>query len=69
MALKSIRVHWKGADGAVWSEGGSINGKVTDAEILKYYVGNTFNVGKGENDYMAVCTGVDFLDKPKNKGV
>jgi hypothetical protein len=68
MALRSFRTHWKGEDGAVWSEGGSMNGKITDSEILAYYVGNTFNVGKGEHDYMAVCTAVDILDKPITEG-
>lgn len=66
MALRPIRTHWKGEDGAVWSEGGSING--TNVEILDYYVGKWFNAGKGEHDYMAVCTAVEFLDKPITEG-
>lgn len=67
MALRSIKTHWKGEDGAVWVDGTSING--TDAEILAYYVDKWFNVGKGEHDYMAVCTAVEFLDKSESEGV
>jgi len=39
----------------------NING--TNAEILKYYVGNEFNLGDGAGgDLMAKATSVEFLD-------
>ena len=41
----------------------NING--TNAEILKYYVGNEFNLGDGAgDDLMAKATSVEFLDVP-----
>lgn len=52
---RSIVVHW--ADGSTMPT--RING--TRAEIEKYYVGRTFNVGSGEHDRMLKAVRVDFL--------
>lgn len=36
----------------------NINGKLSDEEIKKYFVGQWFNLGSGENDNMQQCTDV-----------
>ena len=57
--MRSIKVTFDNGD---WLET-NING--TNAEILKYYVGNEFNLGDGAGgDLMAKATSVEFLDEP-----
>lgn len=57
--MRSIKVTFDNRDSLVTS----ING--TDEEILRYYVGNLFNVGCGPDDCMATAVSVEFLDKPE----
>lgn len=47
------------------SFGTSING--TDEEINQYYLGNSFNVGTGGNDFMVECIRVEFLGEDEDE--
>lgn len=57
---RTIKLLFKGEDGVEFTQETEING--TEDEIIAYYMGNVFNVGKGPNDYMAKCMAVDFTD-------
>lgn len=54
--MKTIRVSYSNGDFLVTS----ING--TKEEIEKYYLGNFFNIGRGESDKMEKAIKVEFLD-------
>lgn len=60
MARREIQLTWKGEDGVEFTTNTAING--TEDEIIGYYMNRLFNVGKGPNDYMAVCVALDFTD-------
>ncbi len=56
--MRSIKVTFDNGD---WLET-NING--TNTEILKYYIGNQFNLGDGAGgDLMAKAVRVEFLDE------
>lgn len=54
--MREIQVHFENGDFLITS----ING--TNEEILKYYIGQSFNMGTGGNDLMTKAVKVDFLD-------
>lgn len=57
---RSIKVEWKGQDGSVFTTETEING--TEEEIRAYYIGKTFNIGRGGDDWMAVAQSVTFTN-------
>lgn len=57
---REIELTWKGEDGVEFTSKTHING--TEDEIIAYYIGNVFNIGKGEHDYFAKCVALDFID-------
>ena len=57
---REISITWKGEDGVEFTTKTHING--TEDEIIAYYMGNVFNVGKGAMDYYAKAVAVDFID-------
>lgn len=42
----------------------SVNGKLSDAEIIKYFKGTKFNLGSGTKDDMQLC--IDCTVEPSN---
>lgn len=54
--MKTIRVSFNNGDFLITS----ING--TREEIEKYYLGNFFNIGRGESDKITIAVKVEFLD-------
>jgi hypothetical protein len=57
---RTIKLTWKGEDGKEFTTNTEING--TEDEIIAYYMGNVFNIGRGPDDYMAKCMALDFTD-------
>jgi hypothetical protein len=54
--MREIKVYFDNGD----SLETCING--SNESILSYYIGQTFNLGNGENDLMAKATKVEFLN-------
>jgi hypothetical protein len=52
--LKIVHVYFDNGDSLVTGIRG------TQAEILEYYIGQTFNLGRGDQDLMATATRVEF---------
>ena len=55
LPMRPIKITY--ADGQVLHT--QING--SKQEVIEYYVGRIFNVGRGPNDYLVKCVKVEFL--------
>lgn len=60
VARRSVKLEWKGNDGATFTTETEING--TEDEIRSYFVGVPFNVGRNGSDYFAVVQSLTFTN-------
>jgi hypothetical protein len=58
MNLRAVKCYYSNGDEITTN----VNGKLTDYEIFKYFVGKWFNIGNVENDNMAKCKAVEILE-------